>query len=164
MKSSTLASLLAGHAKAAAVVAAAATATAAGGVAVATVATSGNSHAAAGLAKAAAARATSAPSSASTEAATPADATTPLPCPTDVANHGAYVSSVAHATPAPSSSPNAHGKAVSEAARSACGKPSPDASESPDAGKPTSLPSQANGHATSHPTGKPGHPSHPTHP
>ncbi|MGN6474310.1 MAG: hypothetical protein ACTHK4_11780, partial [Mycobacteriales bacterium] len=55
---SALAALLAGKAKAAAVIGAAALASTAGGIAVASVATSGNSHAAGGLAKAAAAHAT----------------------------------------------------------------------------------------------------------
>ncbi|MFN2539785.1 MAG: hypothetical protein ABR549_16760 [Mycobacteriales bacterium] len=64
--------------------------------------------------------------------ATPAASTSPKPCPSDVANHGAYVSSVAkdHSTTG-----REHGKAVSEAAHSDCGKTSaasPEPSESAD--------------------------------
>ena len=81
-------------------------------------------------------------------------------------NHGAYVSSIAKATPAPSSSPNAHGKAVSAAAKSDCGKkPKGEKSKNPKAenhptGKhsshPTGKPStHATGKPSSHPTGKP---------
>ncbi|HET7530465.1 MAG TPA: hypothetical protein VFJ98_05855 [Mycobacteriales bacterium] len=47
-------------------------------------------------------------------------------CPAGLKNHGEYVSSVAHQPPADGSAPNAHGKAVSEAAKSDCGKPSKD--------------------------------------
>jgi hypothetical protein len=45
------------------------------------------------------------------------------PCPAGVKNHGAYVSSVAKTKPGKSAAPNAHGKLVSAAAHSACGKP-----------------------------------------
>ena len=51
-------------------------------------------------------------------------------CPADVKNHGAYVSSVAHS--APKGKGGVHGSWVSQAAHSDCGKPSPDASASPD--------------------------------
>lgn len=49
----------------------------------------------------------------------PTDSVTPAPCPTDVKNHGAYVSSVAkdHSTTG-----REHGQAVSAAAHSDCGK------------------------------------------
>ena len=52
---------------------------------------------------------------------------TPLPCPSDVANHGSYVSQVAHDKTVKG---REHGKAVSEAAHSDCGKPAADATES----------------------------------
>ncbi|HET6908643.1 MAG TPA: hypothetical protein VFH54_04825, partial [Mycobacteriales bacterium] len=78
---------------------------------------------------------------------------TPSPsCPSDVANHGAYVSSVAKTKPTPGASPGSHGALVSAAAQSDCGKPSaePSSSESSDdQGTPTSQPS---------------HPAHPSHP
>jgi hypothetical protein len=61
------------------------------------------------------------------EAAPAAD---PLPCPSDVRNHGAYVSQVAHDK---SVTGRDHGKAVSEAAHSDCGKSAEDASEGEDA-------------------------------
>jgi hypothetical protein len=51
---------------------------------------------------------------------TPEATRTPLPCPSDVANHGAYVSQVAHDKTLKG---REHGKAVSEAAHSDCGKP-----------------------------------------
>jgi hypothetical protein len=58
-------------------------------------------------------------------------AVTPLPCPTDVKNHGAYVSQVARDH---SVTGRDHGKAVSEAAHSDCGKPAgEDATEAPEA-------------------------------
>jgi hypothetical protein len=49
-----------------------------------------------------------------------------VPCPTDLPNHGAYVSSVAHDK---STSGRDHGKAVSEAAHSSCGKDGKDSTE-----------------------------------
>ena len=52
--------------------------------------------------------------------ADPAETRTPLPCPTDVKNHGAYVSEVARDKTVTG---REHGKAVSEAAHSDCGKP-----------------------------------------
>jgi hypothetical protein len=51
--------------------------------------------------------------------ASPSASTSPKPCPTDVRNHGEYVSSVAHDK---SVTGREHGKAVSEAAHSDCGK------------------------------------------
>lgn len=62
------------------------------------------------------------------------------PCPTDVKNHGAYVSSVAHGDGThgkPAGEPGDHGALVSAAAQSDCGKPTPGASESesPDPGE-----------------------------
>jgi hypothetical protein len=62
----------------------------------------------------------------------------PTDCPADVKNHGAYVSSVAHS--AAHGKDGAHGKAVSAAAKSGCGKDNTDPSagagdpESGDAG------------------------------
>ena len=50
-------------------------------------------------------------------------------CPADVKNHGAYVSGVAHS--APKGKGGEHGKWVSQAAHSDCGKSS-DASEKPE--------------------------------
>lgn len=56
---------------------------------------------------------------------------TPVDCGTTAwANHGAFVKSVAQASPSPDASPNAHGMAVSAAAQSDCGKPTPGASQS----------------------------------
>jgi hypothetical protein len=57
------------------------------------------------------------------------------PCPSDVKNHGAYVSSVAKG--APKGAHGEHGHWVSQAAASDCGKPSPragDATDKPEAG------------------------------
>jgi hypothetical protein len=61
--------------------------------------------------------------------ATPHDAVTPPPCPADVKNHGAYVSSVAKANHGksadhgkPEASDTTHGALVSAAAQSDCGK------------------------------------------
>ena len=54
---------------------------------------------------------------------------TPAPCPTDVKNHGAYVSSVAHDK---SLKGRAHGQAVSAAAHSDCGKTADDAAKATD--------------------------------
>ncbi len=54
---------------------------------------------------------------------------TPLPCPTDVKNHGQYVSQVAHDK---SVKGREHGKAVSEAAHSDCGKNADDSTEAED--------------------------------
>jgi hypothetical protein len=65
-------------------------------------------------------------------AATPTSTAFVLPsCPADVKNHGAYVSSVARS--APKGAEGEHGKWVSQAAQSDCGKPTPGASGSPDA-------------------------------
>jgi hypothetical protein len=57
---------------------------------------------------------------------TPEATRTPLPCPSDVANHGAYVSQVAHDKTVKG---REHGQAVSEAAKSDCGKPAGDAAD-----------------------------------
>lgn len=56
-------------------------------------------------------------------ASTPAADATPPPCPADVRNHGAYVSSVARGDEATGAE---HGALVSAAARSDCGKPAGD--------------------------------------
>jgi hypothetical protein len=122
----------------------------AGGLTVAGIATSGNSHAAAGLATAGADH--GAPDHATPAVTDPTSSATP-------SNHGTCVSAVARATPEPSDSPNAHGQAVSAVAQSDCDKPA-----SSGQGKPTSLPSQANAHASDHLSGKPSSlpPSHPT--
>lgn len=48
---------------------------------------------------------------------------TPPPCPADVKNHGAYVSSVAKTDKAEDAEPGAHGALVSAAAQSDCGAP-----------------------------------------
>jgi len=82
---------------------------------------------------------------------------TPVDCGTTAwANHGAFVRSVAHATPSadPSAAPNAHGKAVSAAAQSDCGKPTPGSTDAPDSPKSTHAPqgdSHRNSAATTHP-------------
>jgi len=156
MKPSTLLSLLTAHAKAATVAVVAVGATAGGGLAVAT--TVADSHATTGLTTAASQQApdsnvtdTQAPTPTDSSEATDAAVTTttdqsPAACPSGIANHGAYVSSVAKTKPSPGASPGSHGAAVSAAARSDCGKPSPDASESEDSGTPSA------------------HPSHPAHP
>lgn len=109
--------------------------------------------------------------SAPTPAATPATdvstaaTPTPLPCPSDVANHGAYVSQVAHDKTLKG---REHGQAVSQAAQSDCGKPAgatadtqasdapeveateapdaPDASESPDGSGDTQKPAKTQKH------------------
>ena len=54
----------------------------------------------------------------------------PADCPSDVKNHGAYVSSIAHS--APHGKGGVHGKAVSEAAKTNCGKDKSDATEGSD--------------------------------
>jgi hypothetical protein len=60
----------------------------------------------------------------------PAPAVTPPPCPADVKNHGAYVSQVAHDD---SVKGRDHGKLVSAAAQSDCGKTGEDADEAAEA-------------------------------
>ena len=83
---------------------------------------------------------------------------TPVDCgTTDWANHGAFVRSVAQAKPSadPSSTaaPNAHGLAVSAAAQSDCGKPTPGSSDAPASPKTTHAPqgdSHRNSAATTH--------------
>jgi hypothetical protein len=179
MSWSTLATLVGAHAKSAAAVLAVSAATG-GGLAVAT--TVANSHAAPGLAIAKAAP-TASPSADSVEstastttdsptvtASTPAtSATTPVTCD-NAKNHGAYVSSVAHATPTPSGTaspaPNAHGKAVSEAAKSSCGKSAKlaaaggsDSTDATDSGGADS----GSGDDGGKPTARPSHPAHPKH-
>lgn len=152
MTPSTLLALLTSHAKLATAVAATAAVTASGGMAVASAVTPDNPHAAAGLAQAAAAQAATHPEAADAPAA---DVTLPE-CPADVKNHGAYVSSVAKTTREEGAAPNAHGKLVSAAAQSDCGKPAggddADTDEPEGAGGPAD---QANDHARNHPTGKP---------
>lgn len=175
MSLSSLATIVGAHAKTAAAVLAVSAATG-GGLAVAT--TVANSHAAPGLAIAQAAPSTSASADATDSANTTDTTQTPDATPTTSApaspvtcdnakNHGAYVSSVAHATPTPSGTaspaPNAHGQAVSAAAQSSCGKPStagtPDATDSPDGtDSPDSTESGDGGKPTTVP------PSHPAHP
>jgi hypothetical protein len=73
------------------------------------------------------------------------DAQTPAPCPSDVKNHGAYVSSVARS--APHGKGADHGAIVSAAAKSDCGKPAKDSAggdstdpESSDAGSDSTDP------------------------
>lgn len=155
MTPSTLATLIASNAKAAIAIGAIAAAGTGGGLTVASAVS--NSHAQTGLATASAAQSAHQSGTSTTTAGSndAAPSVTPATCPAGVKNHGAYVSSVAHATPAPSASPNAHGKAVSAAAKSSCGKPTPgssaDDSETPathPTGAPSSLPTQANPHAT----------------
>jgi hypothetical protein len=75
-------------------------------------------------------------------------------CPADVKNHGAYVSGVAHS--APKGKGGEHGKWVSQAAHSDCGKsadgadkPEPDETESPETESPeTESPKPENSKAT----------------
>jgi hypothetical protein len=55
---------------------------------------------------------------------TPTSTVTPAPCPSDVKNHGAYVSSVARS--AAHGKGAGHGTTVSAAAQSDCGKPTKD--------------------------------------
>ena len=74
-------------------------------------------------------------------------------CPADVKNHGAYVSSVAHS--APKGKGGEHGSWVSQAAQSDCGKPSPDASASPDSTDASDSPD-----ATDTESPKPAKPTH----
>ena len=94
------------------------------------------------------------------------DAQTPPPCPADVKNHGEYVSSVAHS--APHGKGGVHGKAVSAAAKSDCGKSqnasgdpeSSDANSGDQSGDQESPdPESSDAQGGSHPT-----PSHPTAP
>jgi hypothetical protein len=61
---------------------------------------------------------------------TPEATRTPLPCPTDVANHGGYVKLVAKDKTLKG---REHGQAVSEAAKSDCGKPAGDATDATEA-------------------------------
>ena len=114
---STVLSLVSGHVKLATAVAATAAITAGGGAAVTAAVTADNSHATRGLEKAASAKAGE-----KSRAAKTAEVDLP-PCPADVKNHGAYVSSVAKMKFGPNAAPNAHGKLVSAAAKSDCGKP-----------------------------------------
>ena len=179
MTPSSLLALLASNAKLATAAAATAAVTAGGGLAVASAVTASNTHAQAGLATVtsdpesttAGSTNTSAPDPESTSAGTP---TTTVTCPSGLNNHGAFVSSIAKTKPAPGSAPGAHGKAVSAAAKSDCGKPAgagsssdsqssdtetPD-TEAPDGdtgppsthshGKPSTLPGKAGTHAPSH--------------
>jgi hypothetical protein len=169
MSLSTIATIVGAHAKTAAAVLAVSAATG-GGLAVAT--TVANSHAVPGLAIASAAP--NAQSAQTTDSVDATDTTTTAPDVTPTAssspvtcdsakNHGEYVSSVAHATPP---GPG-HGKAVSAAAQSSCGKSAADDADdsaagdsdatdstdtdtdtddsdsADDGGKPTTLPSHA---------------------
>src|SRR4051794_22469976 len=109
MNFSTLATLVGAHAKSAAAVLAVSAATG-GGLAVAT--TVANSHAAPGLAIAQAAPSASASADSTdstdvtgtdapaTTLSSPDASSTPVTCD-NAKNHGAYVSSIAHATPTP---------------------------------------------------------------
>jgi hypothetical protein len=118
----------------------------AGGLTVANVATSGHGHAAAGLAKASSAISSS-------HGASPIGSDHPAIDPTASGaptNHGTCVSAAAQSTPTPSASPNAHGQAVAGVAQSDCDKPA-----QAGGGEPTALPTQANSHASDHPTGEP---------
>jgi hypothetical protein len=180
MSLSTLATLVGAHAKTAAAVLAVSAATG-GGLAVAT--TVANSHAAPGLAiaKAAASPSSSAsadgtdptdPTTTASAATSPTTTSTPVTCD-NAKNHGAYVSSVAHATPTPSGTaspaPNAHGKAVSEAAQSSCGKPAGASSDSTstdgagDSSDATDATDGDSGDGAGKPTAIPSHPAHPKH-
>jgi hypothetical protein len=100
---------------------------------------------------------------ASAEAGAKPAAVTPPPCPADVKNHGAYVSSVAkraeHGKP---ETPGAHGALVSAAAQSDCGKPegaeneaaedADDAAKAPKAPKTSGKSGESHGQSTTHPT------------
>lgn len=119
MAVSSVLSLVTGHVKLAAAVAATAAITG-GGAAVSAAVTADKPHAAHGHAKAA-------------QAGT-ADVDLP-PCPAHVKNHGAYVSSIAKTKPGADAAPNAHGQLVSAAARSDCGKPEGGGND--ETGKPT---------------------------
>jgi len=77
---------------------------------------------------------TSVPTTSTTLA--PAAAPTGIDCPADVANHGAYVSSVARDR---SLHGRDHGAAVSEAARSDCGRAVPSAPSTATTEPPTTL-------------------------
>ncbi|HMC71873.1 MAG TPA: hypothetical protein VKJ07_22130 [Mycobacteriales bacterium] len=94
------------------------------------------------------------PSSDTSGSADSTDTTvTPTDCGTTAwANHGAYVSSVAHSTPSAGVS---RGDLVSAAAQSDCGKPTPNSTDAPDSpkAKPTHSPqgdSHRNSNATTH--------------
>jgi hypothetical protein len=152
MTPSTLLALLTSHAKLATAVAATAAVTASGGMAVASAVTTDNTHAAAGLARAA-----EAPAAAQPEAGDESTDEVTLPeCPSDVKNHGAYVSSVAKTPREEGADPNAHGKLVAAAAQSDCGKPA-GGEDAEDEGEGTGdgPADKADDHATKHPTGKP---------
>lgn len=169
MKFSTLSSIVSAHAKVATIAVVAAGATAGGGLAVAT--NVANTHATSALTTHSSSVNDNGPDGTQTpdgdQSSSPTDTSssgtdlaaglvTPSPtCPSGLANHGAYVSSVAKTKPTASASPGSHGALVSAAAQSDCGKPSPEPSSSEssdDQGTPTATPS--------HPT----HPSHPTAP
>ena len=164
MSLSTLAAILGAHAKTATAVLAVSAATG-GGLAVAT--TVANSHAAPGLEKAAAAPqaspSASTDSSDSTDSVTTSTDVTPTttasPVTCDSAkNHGEYVSSVARSTePGPD-----HGKAVSEAARSSCGKTTGDDSDT-DATESSDTDTDSDADEGGKPTSLPTHPTHPEH-
>ena len=73
---------------------------------------------------------------------------TPVDCGTTAwANHGAYVSSVAHSTPPAGTS---HGDMVSAAAQSDCGKPTPGSTDAPKASHSPQGDSHRNSNATKH--------------
>jgi len=76
---------------------------------------------------------------------------TPVDCGTTAwANHGAFVSSVAHSTPPAGTS---RGQMVSAAAQSDCGKPSPGSTDAPDSPKGSHSPqgdAHRNANATKH--------------
>jgi hypothetical protein len=87
--------------------------------------------------------------------ATPAEAPSLPPCPADVKNHGAYVSSVAKANHGagaehgkPEASDTNHGALVSAAAHSDCGKPS--GAEADAAGKDSEDENEATDDAAEH--------------
>jgi len=116
----------------------AAAAVAAGGSTTVLVTASGNEH---GIAQRSP-RATEAQQARSGSAEAGAEADLP-PCPADVKNHGAYVSSVAKANRghAPEGSedagePGDHGALVSAAAQSDCGKPEGAGDDAGESGKP----------------------------
>jgi hypothetical protein len=157
MKPSTIAALVAGHAKAAVVVAAVTAASAGGGLAIANSVANSNSNLPSSDSVTVSSSTTPSPHAHGKPKSTDSNAaTTPVNCPSGLANHGAFVSAIAKSTPAPSSSPDAHGRAVSEAAKSDCGKKDKSANgndgngngNNKPHGKPSAHPTQANSHST----------------
>jgi hypothetical protein len=144
VKSTTLAALLAAHKTALAAAAFTAATAAGGGLAIAHGVADSHSNAPTSTVTASSSSDDSQSDSDASKDSSTNSGVTPANCPSGLKNHGQYVSGVAKTKPSPGSSPGAHGAAVSAAAQSDCGKPSPDASSSETESH------SPNSHSTSH--------------